>query len=108
MDAPPPSPANPGMAGLVPQGAPPPGSPAPQQASPEKAIVSMGREIDMALTALASLGVGSDKFAEARRLIQAGVAELLQQAPGAETASSPTAAGSPFPGTTPSSPIPRS
>lgn len=68
----------------------------------------MGAEIDRALSALAQVSGGSPEFAEARRLIQAGIAKMLQGlSGGGDTAVSPTAAGSAFPGATPSSPIAR-
>lgn len=109
LGAPPPSPANPpmGMGAMTPQpGAPPPGSPAPAE-SPDKALVAMGSEIDRALSALAEVSGGSPEFAEARRLIQAGIAKMLQGMATGSTGASPTSAGSPFPGATPSSPVPR-
>lgn len=93
-----------GMAQMTPGGAPPPGSPAPGAESPDKVIVAMGAEIDRALEALAQVSGGSEEFAQARRLIQAGIAKMLT---GAETATTPTTAGSQFPGATPSSPVPR-
>lgn len=107
LNGPPPSPANPPVGALIPPGPAPAGSPTPDDASPQKAIVTMGAEIDRALSALAQIGE-VEEFAEARRLIQSGLAKLLTQAaPGGDMAASPTAAGASFPGTTPSSPVPR-
>ena len=93
-----------GMGAMTPQGAPPPGSPAPDADSPDKALVAMGSEIDRALSALAQVLPKSDGIAQARRLIAADIAAALT---GGDIAASPTAAGSQFPGSTPSAPVPR-
>jgi len=94
-----------GAAGLTPQGPSPAGSPTPDQGqSPDKALVAMGVEIDRALSAVSEAIGGSEEIAQARRLISSAIAAKLG---GGDTAQTPTAAGSQFPGATPSAPVPR-
>ena len=65
-----------------------------------KAIVGMGREIDRALTTLASAlpgGTGGTKIAQAKRLIQAALGEALASA-GDAGITNPDEAGDQFAG----------
>jgi len=108
LDAPPPSPANPpapgasgpqGFSGLSAGGGSPAGSMEGDQTA-LKAVVSMGADIDRAITALAQATGGSDEVMQAKSLIQAHLAKFLAAGPGALTAS-PTAPGQQFPGASP-------
>jgi hypothetical protein len=62
--------------------------------------VMMGANIDQALMALSKASPGSvTEFAQARRLIQKGVAKILSGMGGGQTGSpTPTTAGTPFMG----------
>lgn len=103
LDSPPPSPANPpspDATGPTPPGAGPPGTQSPDAgANPIKGLVAMGASIDQALSALSKAAPGSvPEFAQARKLIQKGLAKILQQAGGGTGSPSPTTAGSNFMG----------
>lgn len=107
LDGPPPNPVN----------GPPPGSPggfgglggqqptgSPQQDQQAlKAVVSMGADIDRAISGMAQATGGSDELMQAKQLIQAHLAKWLAAGPGALT-SNPTAPGPQFPGASPSGP----
>jgi hypothetical protein len=58
----------------------------------------MAAEIDRALSALSEAGGGIAEFGQARRMIQAGIAKLLQTQGTPDVALSPTATGPQFPG----------
>jgi hypothetical protein len=65
-----------------------------------KALVTMGREVDRALTSMARAlpgGAGGPKIAQAKRLIQAALGEALAAAGDAPTIS-PDEAGNQFAG----------
>lgn len=105
LDGPPPNPVNSppsggpgGFGGLA--GASPVGSPSGDQ-NALKSVVSMGADIDRAVTGLAQATGGSDELMQAKQLIQAHLAKWLAAGPGALTAS-PTAPGQQFPGAAPS------
>lgn len=107
LDAPPPSPANPpspsgspGFGGLASAGSPSPAGGMEGDQTALKAVVSMGADIDRAITALAQATGGSDEVMQAKSLIQAHLAKFLAAGPGALTAS-PTAPGQQFPGASP-------
>ena len=104
LNGPPPSPSNPaapaGPAGFGGLGGSPVGSAEGDQGA-LKAVVSMGADIDRAITALAQATGGSDQIMQAKQLIQAHLANFLAAGPGALTAS-PTAPGQQFPGAQPS------
>jgi hypothetical protein len=109
LDGPPPNPVN-GPAGQPPAGggfgglggANPVGSPQGDQ-NALKAVVSMGADIDRAVSGLAQATGGSDELMQAKQLIQAHLAKWLAAGPGALSAS-PTAPGPQFPGASPSGP----
>lgn len=107
LDGPPPSPVNgptaPGQQGFGSLGGPPPiGSPQGDQGA-LKAVVSMGADIDRAISGMAQATGGSDALMQAKQLIQQHLANWLAAGPGALTAS-PTAPGPQFPGASPSGP----
>jgi hypothetical protein len=111
LDGPPPSPANPPGApgyGGVPGIPPVPGGPeagAPDTAA--KQLVSMGADIDRAILAMAQAAPGDiPEFAEARKLMQAGVAKLIAGAAGGGLGAASGATGAQFPGGGMSSGIP--
>lgn len=102
LDGPPPNPMNSpspapgGFGGLG--GAPPSGAQGDNGAL--KAVVSMGADIDRAITSLAQATGGSDEIMQAKQLIQSHLSRWLAAGPGALTAS-PTAPGQQFPGASP-------
>lgn len=107
LDGPPPPSTGPTGPTPGPGGSPVGGSPVGQGADPNsarRAITTMGAEIDRALTAIAQainqMGGqdGLQELAQARQLIEAGIAKFLAKGGGAP-ASSPVEAGGPgFPG----------
>lgn len=108
LDGPPPNPVNPpspggpaGFGGLGGASSPVGSQQADQQAL--RSVVSMGADIDRAITALAQATGGSDSIMQAKQLIQQHLANFLSAGPGALTAS-PTAAGEQFPGAPASGP----
>lgn len=62
-------------------------------------LVAMGATIDQSLMALAKAAPGNTpEFAQARKLIQKGLAKLLQQAGDMSGGGSPTSVGNQFTG----------
>lgn len=105
LDGPPPNPMNspsptPGGGGFGGLGGSPVGSQQGDQGA-LRAVVSMGADIDRAITSLAQATGGSDEIMQAKQLIQAHLSRFLAAGPGALTAA-PTAPGSQFPGASPS------
>lgn len=102
LDGPPPSPANPpgapGYGGV--QGIPPAGGPGGPPGGPDtaaKQLVQMGIEVDRAILALSQAAPGEiQEFAQARQLMQAGIAKLISGS--GELGAPPGATGSQFPG----------
>lgn len=98
LDSPPPNPVNspmPGMGALMPEmGATPTGG------ENVDGLIMLGSEIDKSLMSLASAGLeGSREFNQARDLIKAGLAKVLQvRATGSP--SMQTSGGARFPGST--------
>lgn len=99
LDVPPPSPVNPpgSDAPPTPPGAGAQGSPNPTSDSPTKAVAAIGMSIDQALSQLSKVATGSTpEFAQARKLVQKGIAKILQQTQA--TGGSPTSVGPQFTG----------
>lgn len=104
LDGPPPTPVQPqtnppqGFGNLG-GGQPPVGSPQADQGA-LRAVVSMGADIDRAISGMAQATGGSDELMQAKQLIQAHLAKWLAAGPGA-LAANPTAPGPQFPGAQP-------
>lgn len=82
------------MGGLV----PPSGDPSQDPAEGAKLMLKMGAQVDQALLSMSqAMPDGAADFGQARKLIQTGLAKHLAKS-GGPTATSPTEAGSQFPG----------